>query len=102
MAGDTIWIVPTERPELVAVARSGEVLLLVEWEAGDRTIPAEVGIVRGVIEERIGDSARQFVVDTWGLAEEGVVRPRTERFPAAGAPPDRDRWFDLRAAHGLG
>ena len=68
---DTIWIVPTERPELVAVDRSGAVLLRVEWEDGDRTIPAEVGIVR------------KGRLTTWGLVEEGVVRPRTERFPAA-------------------
>lgn len=39
VAGDTIWTVPTERPELLAVDRSGEVLLKVQWETGDRTIP---------------------------------------------------------------
>ena len=39
VAGDTIWIVPTEKPELLAVNRSGEVLLKVQWEAGDRDIP---------------------------------------------------------------
>lgn len=41
VAGDTIWNVPTERPELVAVHRSGDVLLRVEWEAGDRSVPPE-------------------------------------------------------------
>ena len=39
VVGDTVWVVPTERPELVAVGRSGKVLLTVEWEAGDRTVP---------------------------------------------------------------
>ncbi len=37
--GDTIWIVPTERPELLAVHRSGRIVLKVEWEAGNRSIP---------------------------------------------------------------
>ena len=37
--GDTIWVLPTERPELVAVHRSGRVELMVEWDAGDRTVP---------------------------------------------------------------
>ncbi len=40
VSGDTVWVVPSERPELVALDRSGEVLLKVEWEAGDRTVPA--------------------------------------------------------------
>lgn len=39
VAGDTIWIVPTEKPMLLAVHRSGDILLEVEWEAGDRSIP---------------------------------------------------------------
>lgn len=39
VAGDSIWIVPTERPELYAVDRAGDVVLRVEWEAGDRSIP---------------------------------------------------------------
>ncbi len=39
VAGDTIWIVPTEKPVLLAVHRSGDILLEVEWEAGDRSIP---------------------------------------------------------------
>ena len=37
---DTIWVVPSERPELLALDRSGEVLLRIEWDAGDRTVPA--------------------------------------------------------------
>ena len=40
VSGDTIWVVPSERPELLALDRSGEVLLRVEWDAGDRTVPA--------------------------------------------------------------
>ena len=40
VSGDTVWVVPSERPELVALDRSGEVLLRVEWDGGDRTIPA--------------------------------------------------------------
>lgn len=39
VAGDTIWVLPTERPELVAVHRSGDVPLMVEWDAGDRSVP---------------------------------------------------------------
>lgn len=39
LAGDTFWSVPTERPELLAVHRSGEVILRVEWDSGDRSIP---------------------------------------------------------------
>ena len=39
VAGDTIWVLPTERPELVAVHRSGDIVLKVEWEAGDRSVP---------------------------------------------------------------
>ncbi len=39
VAGDTIWIVPTEKPMLLAVHRSGDILLEVGWEAGDRSIP---------------------------------------------------------------
>ena len=38
-SGDTVWIVPSERPELVALDLSGDVLLRVEWEAGDRSVP---------------------------------------------------------------
>ncbi len=41
VAGDTVWIVPSEGPELLAVHRTGEVVLKVQWEAGDRTIPSE-------------------------------------------------------------
>ena len=41
LAGDTIWIVPTERPELLAVHRAGDVVFRIEWDAGDRGgIPA--------------------------------------------------------------
>ena len=57
VSGDTIWAVPTERPALLALNRSGEALLRVEWEAGDRRIP---------VSERESDE--------WG----GL-----ERFPAA-------------------
>ena len=39
VAGDTVWVVPTERPELLAVHRSGGVALKVEWDAGHRTVP---------------------------------------------------------------
>lgn len=69
VAGDTIWTVPTERPELVGVHRSGEVLLKVEWEAGDRTIPADASdevreALRGL--ERF-PAARRLLVGTSGL-----------------------------------
>lgn len=39
MSGDTIWLMPTDKPELYAVDRSGNIVLKVEWEAGDRSIP---------------------------------------------------------------
>ena len=39
VAGDTVWTVPTERPQLFAVHRSGTVLIRIEWEAGDRSVP---------------------------------------------------------------
>lgn len=42
VSGDTIWAVPTERPALVALLRSGQVLLRVDWEAGDRSVPIAV------------------------------------------------------------
>lgn len=65
VAGDTIWIVPTERPELLAVDRSGEVVLKVQWEAGDRTIPPEApAFGRGV--ERY-PAARRLRIGTDGL-----------------------------------
>ena len=83
LAGDTIWIVPTDRPELVAVHQSGAILLKVEWEAGDRTIPSEIGVVFRKFEEERGDSTVEYMRESWGLVEEGVVRPRSERFPAA-------------------
>ncbi len=40
VAGDTTWLVPTESPELIAVDRTGEVVLKIEWDAGDRSVPA--------------------------------------------------------------
>lgn len=40
VSGETIWVVPSERPELLALDRSGEVLLRIEWDAGDRALPA--------------------------------------------------------------
>ena len=39
VAREWIWVVPTERPELVAVDRSGDVRLKIEWDGGDRTVP---------------------------------------------------------------
>ena len=65
VAGDTIWTVPTERPELLAVNRSGEVVLKVQWEAGDRTIPPEApAFGRGA--ERY-PAARSLEIGTDGL-----------------------------------
>ena len=40
LAGETLWTVPTDRPELFAVDHSGEVALRIEWDAGDRSVPA--------------------------------------------------------------
>lgn len=42
VSGDTVWTIPTEKPELFAVHRSGEIVLKVEWETGDRSFPPEV------------------------------------------------------------
>lgn len=50
VSGDTVWIVPSERPELVALDRSGEVLLRVDWDPGDRAVPA--GLTAGAGLER--------------------------------------------------
>lgn len=55
VAGDTIWTVPTERPELVALDRFGEVLLKVEWEHGDRAIPPNAS---NRVRERLGGLLR--------------------------------------------
>ena len=43
VVGERIWIVPTERPELMALDDAGRVTLKVEWDAGDRDIPSGVG-----------------------------------------------------------
>lgn len=40
LVGERFWIVPTDRPELLAVHRSGEVVLRIDWDAGDRSLPA--------------------------------------------------------------
>ena len=48
VSGDTVWVVPSERPELVGLNRSGEVLLRVEWDAGDRTVPAGLSDWQGM------------------------------------------------------
>ncbi len=49
VSGDTVWIIPTEKPELFAVHRSGHIVLKVEWETGDRSLPPEiVGSVNAV------------------------------------------------------
>ena len=39
VAGGWIWTVPTERPELVAVDRAGDIRLKIEWDGGDRAVP---------------------------------------------------------------
>lgn len=69
VAEDVIWIVPTERPELVGVDRSGRVLRKVEWDAGDRTIPADASdevkaSLRGL---KRFPAARRLFVSTNGL-----------------------------------
>lgn len=74
VAGDTIWTVPTERPELLAVDRAGEVLLKVQWETEDRTIPPEADAFgRGA--ERY-PAARSLEIGTDGLihVQETIVR----------------------------
>ncbi len=69
VSGDTIWTIPTERPELVGLDRSGEVLLKVAWEAGSRTIPVDAS--DEVREELRGlkrfPAARRLIVGTTGL-----------------------------------
>ena len=69
MAEDVIWIVPTERPELVGVDRFGQVLLKVEWDAGDRTIPPDASdevkaSLRGL---KRFPAAKRLLVSTNGL-----------------------------------
>lgn len=65
VAGDTIWLMPTEKPELYAVDRSGNVVLKVEWEAGDRSIPPGMSdLVEGL--ERF-PAALQLMVGADGL-----------------------------------
>ncbi|MDE2986415.1 MAG: hypothetical protein OXU69_17055 [Gemmatimonadota bacterium] len=65
VAGDTIWTVPSERPELLAVHRTGEVLLKVRWEAGDRTIPPEASAFGRGAERH--PAARSLEIGTDGL-----------------------------------
>ena len=48
VSGDTIWVVPSERPELFALDPSGEVLLRVDWDAGDRTLPGGLANWQGI------------------------------------------------------
>lgn len=54
--GDTIWIVPSERPELMALDRSGDVVTRIEWEVEPHDVPS---------------------------GSPHVVREGAERFPAA-------------------
>lgn len=58
VAENTIWIVPTERPELWAVRPSGDVELKVEWEAGDRSAPPRTP---GPLEQEESPPAAAFV-----------------------------------------
>ncbi len=39
-AGDTIWIVPSERSELMALDRSGDVVTKIEWEVEPHDVPS--------------------------------------------------------------
>ena len=48
VAGELIGVAPTERPELVAVDRSGDVHLKIEWDGGDRSLPPEARDYMGV------------------------------------------------------
>ena len=48
VSGDRIWVVPSERPELLGLDRSGEVLLRVEWQAGDRSVPGGLPDWQGI------------------------------------------------------
>lgn len=69
VSGDIIWTVPTDRPELVGVDRAGRVFLKVEWEAGDRTIPAGAsdGVSKALRGLRHLPAARRLLVGTNGL-----------------------------------
>lgn len=77
VSGDTIWTVPTERPELLAVHRSGEVVLRVDWESGDRSLATELrddddwkGLERfpAASELRIGSNGLVYV-QRWTLRD---------------------------------
>ena len=80
-AGNTIWTVPTERPELFAVDRSGEVRLKVEWDAGDRAIPAGATGIWAEMERHsaaakvaIGSDGLVYV-QLWTLRERAPIIP---------------------------
>lgn len=69
VAGDTIWTLPTDRPELVGLDPTGEVLLKVEWETGDRTIPANASAeARGALRRLTHfPAAKRLIVGANGL-----------------------------------
>ena len=69
VADDIIWTVPTERPEIVGLDRSGQVLLRVEWDAGDRSIPTDASdeVRKGLRGLTRFPAARRLVVGTHGL-----------------------------------
>lgn len=84
VSGDTIWVIPTEKPELFAVHRSGRIALKVEWEAGDRSVPP--GASDSGVEVDRFPAARGLKAGADGLiyVERGIPRDRR---------PVRDEWL---------
>lgn len=80
VAGDSIWIVPTEQPELVVIAPSGDILLKIEWDGGDRSIPPgasefweDAERFPAASDLKIGNDGLVYV-QRWSAGEAGPVR----------------------------
>ena len=79
-AGNRIWIVPAERPELWAVGRSGDVEMKIEWDAGDRSVPpgapgrwSQVQRFPSAAQIRIGSDGLVYV-QRWTVPADRPVR----------------------------
>ena len=91
LAGERFWIVPTDRPELFAVHRSGEVVLRIEWDAGDRSLPAgaqdywEGAEHLPVVAELMAGTDGLVYVQRWAVRDDRPVRgPEWLVFSSAG------------------
>lgn len=66
--------VPAERPELLAVHRSGEVILRAEWNSGDRSIPPAAPDFREVAERFPAAAGLQIGTDGLVCVQRWTVR----------------------------